>query len=130
MRFRSPPPSESPSTTGASLFSKPSMPSTPDSEMDVDDPPKSLLLAATGSKKRAAESDSDESLKVKPAKRRGIAKEVYVQVPRSKLLARGKVCLRRTGCVSSRASFLHISRRRPALREKEELWRGHCHCLV
>ena len=106
------------------------MPTTPDSEMDVDDPPKSLLLAATSSKKRVAESDSDESLQVKPAKRRGIAKEVYVQVPRSKLLARGKVRFRRTGCVNSAASFLHISRRLPALKEKEELWRDRCHRLV
>ena len=85
-RFRSPSQSESPSTAGASPFSKPSIPTTPASEMDADSP-----NAATSSKKRAIESDSDDNRKVKPTKRRATAKRVYVEVPASKVFGRGKV---------------------------------------
>jgi len=90
-KFRSPSQSESLSTPDASLFSKPSMPTTPASEMDVDDSAKPLFSTARSSKKRAIESDSDDSLGTKPTKRRATTKQVYVQVPTLKALAKGKV---------------------------------------
>lgn len=67
------------------------MSTTPASEMDIDDSPKSPFSMATSSKKRIAELDSDDDLRTQPTKRRAFSKQVYVQVPSSKLPTMGKV---------------------------------------
>ena len=128
-RFCSTSQSGSSSTADASPFSKPSMPTTPASEMDVD-PPKPLPSTATSSKRRAVESDSDDSLKAKPTKRRATAKQVYVQVPTSKTIGGRKVYFVRKRCISLVASFPPPFRRFSAPKGEDVLYPDLCRHLV